>query len=78
LRRVSTAITWGCQPYSRNGFIASPITTSGSLVRRVCAASRPAQSSSVWKTRRVLTGASLTPAATPGPAITSGTCMVAW
>ncbi len=87
--RPSTAITCGCHPYSRNGFIASPSTTSGSVAgrrdacptlpgRRLCEASMPAQSRTVWKIRRVLTGWSMTAVLTPGPAITSGTCMVDW
>ena len=53
---------------TRNGFIASPRTTSARPARAGCRRiRRPAQSRIVWKTRRVLTGASTTPGATPGP-----------
>ena len=58
--------------------MASPSTISFFAIRRLSAVPSPAQSRIVWKTRRVLTGASLAPGATPGPTTTSGTCIVAW
>ena len=71
-----TAIVCGRHPYSRKGFMASPSTTSLPAPRRLIEEPCPAQSSAVWKTRRVLTGSSTVAAPAPGPTITSGTCIV--
>ena len=47
--------------------MASPSTTSLPAPRRLIDEPCPAQSSAVWKTRRVLTGSSTVAAPTPGP-----------
>ena len=64
----------------RRGTASSPRRGRSPARRRAGCARRRAPPSRGWCGRRgaTLTGASLTPGATPGPTMTSGTCIVDW